>query len=100
MKKSKRTLLRKILRNIWVLEYLVTMKYNGFQAFFSEKCFLNSLENTLDFLRNLNNKISTEKRLKGKEKILLAKIVLGNSVGKEKNTENSARRYSQGYHQN
>ena len=39
MKKSKRTLLQEILRNIWALEYLVTMKYNGLEAFFPRNVF-------------------------------------------------------------
>ena len=39
MKKSKRTLLQELLRNISALEYLVTIKYNGFEAFFPRNVF-------------------------------------------------------------
>ena len=61
MKKSKRTLFREILRNIWALKDLVTREHNGFVAFFPRNVFLKCLENTSDFLRKLNYKISTEK---------------------------------------
>ena len=50
MKKSKPTLLQEILRNIWALEYLVTMKHNGFEAFFPRNVFLKCLENNQIFL--------------------------------------------------
>ena len=47
------------LRNIWALEYLVTINIMALNLLFQEM-FLKFIENTSDFLKNLN-KISAEK---------------------------------------
>ena len=93
MKKSQRTLLQESLRNIWALEYSVTMKYNGFEAFFSKKCFLKCLENTSDFLRNLTKyqleSVKKEKSVKFIHVTILLLQIKNITVYKKHNTFSS-----------
>ena len=93
MKKSKGTLLQEILGNIWALEYLVNMKYNGFEVFFPKKCFLKCLENTSDFLRNLTKyqleSVKKEKSVKFIHVTILLLQIKNITVDKKRNTFSS-----------